>query len=425
MMTTKKYSRTQCTQCTQYQMDPPTVELFSIERLKKSHNVENYLNRCIPNNQMFNDILNNLSSLHNPCIEYIFNTWLFYEVNRNKSFLDTATNTYAKPLQFIFRYAQNNVLNSVIDYIINNNMARLFCDANLSEQLIHIVCSSKTRSTELIERVINVYIENGLRIDCPTEEGLLPIHLILKHHPYNNKLIEFILSIYEDNDLDFECATPDGWLPIHFICNENNFSAMKRMFDIYTKKGLDLERRTSQLKAAIHFLSENCGVLNAGIIYMLKLYKRLNKNIDLEWCAGIKPLHLICEKGTDYAIQLIFDLYIRQGLDYTCATAEGVRAIHSICERGKFSTIKFILDLYDANNLDLECETNNGIRPIYLIFSSNDQEASKYIIDLYSKKGLNISYKKNGVHALKEFVQKPTIREYILEKATGKRKRPT
>lgn len=432
MMLTKKYSRSKSSPIVSdpsttelFPMNPPTAELFSIDRLKKSQNVENYLQKCIPNDQMLEDILNNLSSLHYPCIEFVLNTWMFSEANRNKPFLDTVTNTYEKPLQFIFKYSRNDVLEQVIVYIINNNMVRLFCDANLSEQLIHIVCSSKTRPTELIKRVINIYLENGLRIDCPTKKGFLPLHLIAKNRPHDTELIHFILTIYETNNMDFECATEDEWLLIHFICNEKNFQAIKYILDIYERKGLTLNCRTSQFKTPLIMLCENCGVSSEGVIYMLKLYDRSNISVDHEWYAGIKPLHIICSRGSHYLIEFILNLYLKQKLNFDCPTMAGERVIHLICARGNFPTIKFILDLYDMYNLNLECETINGDRPIFLILRLNNEEASKYIVDLYFKKNLNFSYKKNGTHVLREVLgeNNRVISNYILEKVNGKRKR--
>lgn len=97
---------------------------------------------------------------------------------------------------------------------------------------IHYIC--RYQNSELISRILDIYLERGYDLECENVHKCKPIHYICYYQ--TPPLVNRILDIYLERGYDLECETSDNVKPIYSICRLQTPELKTRILNIYLEK---------------------------------------------------------------------------------------------------------------------------------------------------------------------------------------------
>lgn len=125
-------------------------------------------------------------------------------------------------------------------------------------------------SEEIVMYLLNTCVEKNF-IEVLIRKGIYdvrPIHLVILTE--NKRAIVRMLDIYDEYGLDLECVTSSGHSPLSLICSRGIPSLIKYIIDIHVKKGFSLryEQENMPLEIRMCILSNSLMVSETMSMYL-------------------------------------------------------------------------------------------------------------------------------------------------------------
>jgi hypothetical protein len=223
----------------------------------------------------------------------------------DNDYLNDYINTYTI-ININFNKLKKNIFKNekIIKLIINNlnEYNNLECEDNENWRPIHFICKYSTEN--IINKILDIYIEKNLNLECENNEKFRPIHFICLYS--TEKMINKILNIYVEKNLNLECEDNEKWKPIHYICKNSTENMINKILDIYIEKNLNLECENNEKFRPIHFICSHS--TEKMINKILDIYIEKNLNLECKNNNNWKPIHFICRHSTEKMINKIITL---------------------------------------------------------------------------------------------------------------------
>lgn len=193
----------------------------------------------------------------------------------------------------IHKIAEYKNKSDVVRYFINKGIDLTKRDCNYNT-LLHIVC--KYQYSDLINFLIDKYVDLNIGLDIPGNDLNYPVHCIL----YNDYLLEADQIKLLEKFKNLEHENNNRIRVIHEACDCN--TNPNNLIKYIVERGVELDCPDKYGYNPIHYLCQN--PVN---IPMITYFLEKNVNIECTTNSGKKPIHLLSPLTSLSIIKLFMD----------------------------------------------------------------------------------------------------------------------
>lgn len=152
--------------------------------------------------------------------------------------------------------------------------------------LVHFIC--KYGGVQLIEYILNIYIERHLDLECETEKGWTPLQLLCVHNTPQAR--KYTLDICIEKNWNLARVNAQGWTTFTLLCRFGTEQEIRRIINVYIERGYDLEQKNKYNSNPLHIVCRYCCLSIIKLMIDVYVEKKLSfqriENLTIEQLLG-------------------------------------------------------------------------------------------------------------------------------------------
>lgn len=266
--------------------------------------------------------------------------------------------------QYLIEFIKHNNENLIMTLIKQLEFLQILQHKNNNNEdlLFYITLYAENN---IVQNVIKYYIDNNYNIHYSNKHNNYIIHNIAKRT--FQELTDFLIDFYVEHNLPLNIFDKNKWNLIHHISkNFNNDHITKKLLTIFIDKKYSFYYDYCDFQI-IHFITKYSSI--DVIHFTLDLYIKEGYNLDCRDIKGNTPFNYIINKSNKSLNDKMFDHYNTHGYNYDSRNKYNQNILHFMAYKGDVDSLNYLLDLFNEKFYPVDVKDTYGMTPIKIIIN--------------------------------------------------------